>query len=146
MDKAALDSFATYAKEKGLSQEHAQLMIDRDHQERAALLKAGNDAMAAEDVRWKAELQSDKEFGGEKFGENAELVKRLFDVGDPDGVFRKGLDDAKLGNNVLLNRFMLRLARKFGIGEDKLAGRGGGEPAPKEPVENRLYPTMREKK
>ena len=140
MDQAAVDAFTALAKEKNWTPEQAQMILERDHSERASLMKSSQDAMAAEDARWKTELSGDKEFGGEKFGENSELVKRAFDYADPDGSFRKALDAAKLSNNPQLVKFVWKFGKM--MAEDKLSAKASGQPTPKRAVEESLYPSM----
>lgn len=143
MTPEALTAFKAYAKERGLSEAQAQAVLERDHSERASYMKSGMDELTRTDAEWKKSLETDKEFGNEKYGENAELVKRAFDYADPDGSFRKALEDAKLSNNPQLVKFVWKFGRM--MAEDKLGAKASGQPSPKRNVEDSLYPTMMKK-
>jgi len=86
LDAAQLEAYAAEAKGLGLTQDQAQKLVDRDAKRDAANFAANTtayeQASAAKikklsETSWLAELQADKEVGGEKFTESAETAKRF---------------------------------------------------------------------
>lgn len=119
LTKDRLDKIALIAKERGLSNEAAQQLVDdhdqliAEHEE--AKLKTVEDMQKS----WLSTAQADKEIGGEKFKENAELAKRvLAKYGTPE--FNAMLQNPKLGlfgNHPELVRVFVRIGRE--MSEDK---------------------------
>jgi hypothetical protein len=118
VDKALAGKVESFAKELGLSPEQAQKVYDRDASDRVAYETNALAAMEAQNSQWYQELKADKDFGGDKIGENSELVKRAFEYADPDGSVRKGLTNSKHENWPPLVKMMHRFGKLFA--EDKL--------------------------
>jgi hypothetical protein len=101
LDQTDIDRISADAKEKGLSNEDAQLVadmeaeaIDRYHgklDKQVENLQAG----------WLKDAEADKEIGGEAFKENAELSKRLMDL----------LDESKYGNHPEVVRIFSKIGK-----------------------------------
>jgi len=94
-----IDEIATIAKEQGLSQDTAQMMVDREQDavgQYAANAKAHLDNLA--DVVWIEETKNDAEIGGEKFKENVEFAKRAFKKYGSDK-FNEILNESGYGNH-----------------------------------------------
>ena len=148
VDPAAVDEIVAFSKAQGLSKQQAQAILDRDVKGKGEFLKVEQarvqEELHKQNAAWLGDLQKDKDFGGPKFGENAELAKRAMDFGDPTGEFRKELDAAGLSHYPRLVKF----AAKFGalLKEDSLAV-PPNVTAPKDErsLEDKLYPTMAKK-
>ena len=118
VDKALAGKVESFSKELGLSPEQAQKVYDRDAAERVSYETNALAAMKAQNTAWYQELKADKEFGGDRIGENSELVKRAFEYADPDGSVRKGLTNSMHENWPPLVKMMHRFGKLFA--EDKL--------------------------
>jgi hypothetical protein len=89
MDASALEGYVSFAKENGLTPAQAQKLLDRD----VAAKKQADDAMWEQVRKTDADnLKGIQTAWGDKFGENAEKVKRAFDYVDPDGSLRKDME------------------------------------------------------
>lgn len=114
-----------FAKKAGLSQEHAQGLVDFA----AAQLQA-IDAKASE-VRngWKAAAEKDPEIGGEKLAPAlaaaAEVIAAF--AGQDATEFKQYLDTTGLGNHPVLIKVLARVRAQ--ISSDKFV-QGGSPPAP----------------
>lgn len=111
VDPASVEKLTSFAKERGLSNEQAQAIYDRDRAEQTAMVQQ----LQAENQKWLGTLQ--KEWGND-FKQNAEFAKRAFDAGDPDGSFRAALRAAHLDNHPQLVKFVAQFGRM--MAEDKL--------------------------
>lgn len=106
-DAEVIGAYAEAAKEAGLSQEKADIILGK-----LAPVMAERQAQAMREVSeaWKAQAQEDKEFGGEKLNENLGLAnKALKEFGTPELV--ELLNKSGLGNNPEVIRFMYRAGK-----------------------------------
>lgn len=135
-DLAAVTKFASDHK---LSQEQAQALVERDNAlmtEVVADLQAG--AKAQRDA-WKAEFLADKEFGGAKAKESAELAARVLReyAGADLPLVTKLLDESGVGDHPALLRTLARVGRM--MAEDRPAGGDGKGPATQVDLATALY-------
>lgn len=111
--KEHLDKIAEYAKERGLSQEAAQKIVDLQ----AETLKAQRQTLAEEFKKtadgWRNTAQADKEIGGENFNRNVELAKRVVDRFGSEQ-FKKALNETGFGNHPELLRTFIRIGQRMG--------------------------------
>lgn len=119
MDPAAVDKFTSFAKERGLTNEQAQAVLEMNHAERAGVYDSAKTQMKEQNASWLKQLRDDKEFGGDKFAVNAENAKKAFDRFDKDGSFRKALKAGEMDNHPLLVKFVSAVGKAFA--EDSLA-------------------------
>ncbi len=110
MEAAALEKYGAEMKALGLSQEHAQKLLDRDLSSQKAQHEAVVKQLTEQDAQWAKAYQAKC---GEKYTEQGEMLKRVFDYGDPDGSFRKSLEDMKLAHSPQLLAFMERYIPLF---------------------------------
>ena len=117
LDQTDIDRISADAKEKGLSNEDAQLMADMEAE--AIDRYHGKLDKQVEDIQagWLKAAEADKEIGGEAFKENAELAKRLIDQEGSEAL-KDLLDESKYGNHPEVVRIFSNLAKKF-MAEDK---------------------------
>lgn len=73
-----VEKTVAFAKEQGLSNDAAQKMIDRDNTLVAAKQQDGLDQLdVLVNETWPKQAAEDKEIGGDDFGKNCELAKRV---------------------------------------------------------------------
>lgn len=133
LDPALVEKTAAYAKERGLSQEQAQGLLEREseaataHQDR---LLANHKAMTA---KWIEDVKADKEIGGAAFVQSTEDARRALTRFGSEA-FRKILDDTGYGNHPEIVRVFAAVGRA--MKDDKLvpgtAGAGGSKKSPAE--------------
>lgn len=134
----ALETFQNFARENGMSQEHAQKALDYYTGEVQKLFTEQENAWKEVRQGWIQQAKSDEEFGGQKFQENMRHVAKAMDAfGSPE--LRQTLNESGLGDNPALIRFFYRVGKLAGEG-DFLTGRGdtSGDVDPA----SVLYPSM----
>lgn len=141
-DDATLAAFTGAASKLGISQEHAQSILDAV----APALKASADAARASWDKLNAEWQDvvKKDFAGPAFDAMKTHVGRAFDefVGTAESAERKALNEALLltgaGNNPHIVRLIARMAEALGEGTP-VHGRAPGSAT--RDVAATMYPT-----
>lgn len=136
-----VEEFQAVARDLGLSQEDAQLIVDklgpavaRNHATSILSL-----ARQASD-KWVADSAIDPEFGGEKFAENSAVAKKTFELfGTP--ALKKFLVDSGMGNHPELVRWAYRIGKLIGP-DDKFVGGSDAKTAPGS-IEEKLWPDKR---
>lgn len=130
-----LDKIAEYAKERGLSQEAAQKLVDMQ----AETLKTQRQGLVDEFKRtadgWRTTAQADKEIGGDNFNRNVELAKRVVDKFGSES-FKKALNETGFGNHPELLRTFVRIGQK--MGDDTLVVSGATSNKSR-PIEDLFY-------
>lgn len=129
LDESALERIADYAKQRGLSQEQAQELVEMENgavtkfrQDQAEYLKRTSE-------EWKEALLKDKEFGGEGFKKNAEIAKRAVQkFATPD--FIKTLEETGLGNHPELVKMFYKIGKA--MSDDSFVKPGAQAPAKKD--------------
>ena len=118
---AQLDEIAAYAKERGLSQEQAQSLVDMQSkamQDQQEQLKADHESTVD---KWEADVKADVELGGDKYGENLELAKRGMErFFTPD--FTKYINETGFGNHPEVIRGFMKIGQA--LADDKLVMAG----------------------
>jgi len=113
----AIERSAAFAKEHGLSNKAAQAALDRESESLSSYAESQKELWTKETVAWLETAKTDKETGGDEFGKNAELAKRVITrYGTKE--FASGLSDTGFGNHPELFRFVLRVGKA--MGEDNL--------------------------
>lgn len=133
LDSEVLGQFSEAAKELDLSQDKAQLLLDKMA---PAIAARQTQQIKAVQEQWANDARSDKEFGGDKLNENLSIAKKgLETYGTPE--LRTLLNDSGMGNHPEVIRFFVRVGKT--ISEDsvvpgsKAMNRAAGDP-------KRLYP------
>lgn len=135
---AVLAKFEGVARELGMSQEAAMKLIDTVAPEMQAAVKANHDATVSQ---WLESAKADKEFGGEKLGENLAIAKKALETfGSPE--LTKMLDDTGLGNHPELIRAFYRAGQKISSGT--FVPSGGSTVSGKTSAASKLYPNMKQ--
>lgn len=124
------------AKAKGLTNEEAQALLDRDESVVADHVKRESDALKERQSQWKESVASDKEMGGEnqtRFVAHAHRVIERF--GSPE--LKTILNNTELGNHPELVRLLGRVG--LAIGEDRLVVPTAEAGAVKKATEEKFY-------
>ena len=126
MDASVLDEIATQARERGLSNEAAQQLVDEQSGAVANYHEA--QLQKVEDTRkeWGETAAADKEIGGDAFKENTELAKRVIDRFGSDDL-KKSLDDTGLGNHPEMLRIFVKIGRSMSDDQLVVPKAQGGE-------------------
>lgn len=134
LDEAALGQFSEAAKELGLSQEHAQKLVDKMA---PVLANRTVEAVNAASAEWVEAQKTDKEFGGEKLAENLGVARKAMEAfASPELVTL--LNQTRLGNHPEVIRAFYRMGKA--ISEDTFVSGNPGQAA-KDPA-SVLFPTM----
>lgn len=118
-DAAALDKVSTIARETGLSNESAQLLLERLSGEATAnaeSMKPGGDAWKAQESAWRAESLADPEIAGgdeAKFAAVAQKAEVLLkEYGSPE--LAAYLTETGLGSNPYVLKLFAKIGEAFG--------------------------------
>lgn len=79
IDPATLKEFTEYSKEKGISKEVAQEILDKQNGLISNYVKNQNEQYNNEIKQWAESAKVDKEVGGANFTKSAELAKRVIE-------------------------------------------------------------------
>jgi hypothetical protein len=108
-----VDKISAYAKAKGLSNEQAQEELNKKSDAVKEYHSALETVHGNSVKEWADKSATDKEFGGENFGKNAELAKRALEkFGSPE--LKEILNKTGYGNHPELVRFMYRVGKAMG--------------------------------
>jgi hypothetical protein len=128
LDASITDKVALIAKERGLSNEEAQALVDNEHNAVKAFV-------AERTQTWLSASENDKEIGGQAFKENAEIAKRVVSRYGTDSL-KKELNRTGYGNHPELVRLLYRIGKE--MAPDKLIV-PTAQAAGKKPVEEYFY-------
>jgi hypothetical protein len=128
-----LSEVAAYAKDKKLTNEQAQELVNRDSQllakDRQSMQTTMQKQVETMQEGWIATAKNDKELGGEKFAENAEIANRVVKkFGTPEFIELLNPKDGKgikWGNNPQLFKFLHTIGKA--MGDDKLELSGNAD-------------------
>lgn len=136
LEDSVVTEIATLAKEKGLTQEQAKVLLEREDKAARARIDEHNKLVDS----WKSAVSVDKEIGGEKYNESVEHAKRVVQKYGSDA-FKQALDQSGLGNHPELVRFVSRIGRA--MADDSLVkASSSGKPA--RSIEDILYGSKQE--
>lgn len=133
LDEAHVDKVVSFAKERGLSKEQAQAILNRDAAEKADFVKAnrpGGETWQKQVGSYHQICLADKEIGGseENLKKSAEYAHRVIEKHFSPNI-KEFLDQTGLGSHPDFVRGFARLGRS--MAEDQ-ASHGSSIPAPKE--------------
>lgn len=136
LDPALVPTFEKLARDMDLSQDQAQAFIKEMVPE---MVKAQAAALETLKTQWSVDSRSDKEFGGEKLGENLAVAKKALETfGTPE--LNQLLETSGLGNHPEIIRAFYRAGKQITSGSFVQ-----GNQAPKSQANNaasKLYPDM----
>lgn len=138
LEAEAVERIAGIARERGLSNEQAQELLDMEHDAVATYHNKQVTAFLQRADTWKQEVVNDKEIGGDNLNKSVTLVNRLLEKYDTDGSFRKDLEVTKYGNHPGLIKVLYRAAKDF-FANDELVQAPSNQGAGKKSVQEILY-------
>lgn len=136
LEATHVEKIATYAKERGLSQEDAQKELDRDHLTVSDYVNKQQEYLKQTQSAWVQMAKSDKEIGGQGFDKNLESAKRVVNRFGTDA-FKRELDATGLGNHPELIRVFSRIGKM--MSEDQLVIPGSQQTTGKKALEDIFY-------
>lgn len=131
LDPSTIERISADAKAKGLSNEAAQELLNREHEVTSSIHQGFEQQIKDTQARWLKEAETDKEIGPE-LKKNVELAKRFINhvMGEETSNFAKYLNESGLGDHPEAIRFMVRAIKKLGLSEDTFVhakSQGSGE-------------------
>lgn len=139
ISEGALKGLNEVCKSANLNEEQANAVMAYMQGNYTSFVAQQQEAIQAQAKTWIGEFQADKEFGGDKFNASVADAQRALATFDKSGTVSKMLAETGYGNNPDVLRIFARVGRA--LGEDQLAGNGGGG-AEQKPLEDRMYPNM----
>jgi hypothetical protein len=139
LDASTIEKISTYAREKGLSNEDAQALLDRENTAVASYHEA--QMKQVENIRngWVKTAENDPEIGGNAFKENAELAKRVIDRYFTDD-FKKVLNETGFGNHPEVMRGFVRMGKD--MADDKFVHAKNHGAGDQKNAAELFYPSM----
>lgn len=139
LNEDAMKEFAALAKEKNLSQEDAQKLVDLGAKNVQRIQEAQVKQIEQAQAQWAEASHTDKEFGGDKLKENMAVAgKALATFGSPE--LSTLLQESGLGNHPEIIRAFFRVGKA--ISEDRLVA-GSTKPAGESDLAAKMYPSMK---
>lgn len=135
LDEEIGASVKEFAKEKNLTKEEAQKLIDLGVKQRT------KEAEAFQQQRetWRESVRTDKEIGGEHLEANLSLAKKAVDAfGTPEA--KQLLNESWLGDHPAIIKTFVAIGKA--ISEDKLVVTGGTPTGDGASIAQRMYPNM----
>lgn len=117
LDQARLDKIAQFAKEQKMSAEEAQSIVDNENGVIAQFVEGQKLEFEKQTQAWFEECKNDKDVGGVKFKENAEIAKRAIEHLFPKEI-NDILNDTGWGNHPALFKGFVKLGQM--LSDDKL--------------------------
>ena len=118
LEASALERIEAEARKRGLSNEDAQALLDRDHSTVNGFMESRKTAMAGIVKEWQEEWHSDKELGGDRFKESTEGARRVLEKFATPKLLEE-LRATGFGNYPEFGRFLYNIYKAAG-GADKL--------------------------
>ena len=135
MDEELGGDLKTFAKANNLTQEQAQALADLGAKQAQKFQATQADALAQARTTWEAEAKADKEYGGDKFGENLAVAqKAMAAYASPE--LKTLLNQTGLGSHPEFIRLMVKAGQA--ISEDRL-DTGRQAPVASKSAADRLY-------
>lgn len=110
LEPSTIEKISAYAKEKGLSNEAAQELLDRENSAVQTYNEGQNKKVEEIRASWIKAAEADKEVGGKDFKQNVELAKRVIDKFGSEE-FKTALNETGFGNHPEVVRTFVRIGR-----------------------------------
>lgn len=117
LDPARVEGIAAFAKERGLSQDAAQALLQREAEAVEGYAQAQVAEVEKAKAGWLEAVKTDPEVGGDNLPQNAELAKRVLARYGSESL-NKTLETTGLGNHPELVRLLVRISKS--MTEDQL--------------------------
>lgn len=105
IEAAALEKFGAEYQALGFTQDQTQKLLDKHLADQKAQHEAIMGQLKSQNAEWGKAYQAKH---GQKYGEMGEMLKRVFDIGDPSGSFRKSVEAMEMSNHPELLAFVER--------------------------------------
>lgn len=132
LDAGAVERIASFAKERGLTQEQAQAILERESGAVAAYAEGQQQTLEKHKSAWVEDLKADKELGGAAFNETVEIAKRVVESFGTEAL-KKALNETGLGNHPEVVRVFARIGKQ--MGDDKFVRPTAGAGVKRSPEE-----------
>ena len=119
-----------------MTNEQAQKVVDMQEAALKNFKQSQEEQLEQFKTDWYKESKNDQEVGGESFGENVELAKRVLEKYATDS-FRENLDKTGYGNHPELLRTFVRIGKA--MGNDKMVHPGAQTSKPERSLEDIFY-------
>jgi hypothetical protein len=110
LDAGRIEEIALLAKEKGLSNEQAQLVLEREHAAVASFAERQMEQLKERQSEWIEAVKNDKELGGEALKENVEFAKRAIERFGSEAL-KNELNTSRLGDHPEVVRVFAKIGR-----------------------------------
>lgn len=110
LDKSAIERIEQYAKERGLSNDEAQWLLDREHQAVDGYVKRATELNQRISKEWAEQVKQDKEIGGEKYDQAVAYARNAMQRFASEELI-KALQETGYGNHPELVRTFYRIGR-----------------------------------
>lgn len=138
----AFDELKAFAKEKGLSQEDAQKLVDLGVKQSQGLSARLMEHATKQAEEWATQTQSDKEIGGDKLPANLSAAKQALETfGTPE--LKSLLNQSGLGNHPEVIRFMVKAGKAISEDSELVRGTAAQKDRSAIPIANRKYPNQK---
>ena len=135
-----LEEISSFAKEKKLSNEVAQALLEREHSVIAGYEQAQLAGLRQKAESWLNDVRNDKELGGDNFNQTAEYAKRAVEHFGDDQI-KQAFDASGMGNHPAFVKMFSKIGKL--IADDKfVSGNSDGASSDKMDM---LYPSMKKK-
>jgi hypothetical protein len=131
----AVERIASYAKEKGLSQEQAQSLLERENGAAQSYASRQMEQYNKTVDSWAKMVETDTEIGGQNFKQNIELASQVVKRYGSESLV-KALKDTGYGNHPELVRVFARIGKAMSPDQLVLPG---SQPAGKKAIEDVFY-------
>lgn len=138
LDAKAKEGLASFAKEKKLTQDEAQALLERENSLLTSYVDSKKEELKQQQQEWIKQIETDKEIGGENVKRNIEMAHRILNrYGDDE--LKKILNDPTIGygNYPPLVRIFVRIGKA--MSEDQLV-LPGTQSTGKKSLEEIFYP------
>lgn len=131
-----VESLKAYAKEKGLSKDQAQELLNQRHEAKEDLISRYKSEQDTLRTQWLESAKNDKEFGGQHFAQNVEFAKRSLEKFATPGIVEY-LNQTGLGNNPEVIRLFYRIGKS--MSNDSIVNPGSAGGPVTKPIEDVFY-------
>lgn len=131
-----VESLKSYAKEKGLSKDQAQELLNQRHEAKEDLISRYKSEQDTLRTQWLDAAKNDKEFGGQHFAQNVEFAKRSLEKFATPGIVEY-LNQTGLGNNPEVIRLFYRIGKS--MSNDSIVNPGSAGGPVTKPIEDVFY-------
>lgn len=139
LSESAVEDVTSFAKERGLTNDQAQAILDRQSNALEVTDKANRPGGAEWKKRvdtWESAIAADPEIGGEKMKENAELASRVVKRYGSESL-QRDLQETGFGSHPELVRLLTKIGRA--MGESKLVTGDGKAGEPRKDTAAKLF-------